>query len=305
MYIQYKELKKIYNKNKLEVQELNQDLESLKQSLQKNEKRGNMDIYNNSLLEYDIEKANAGLNLLKMEIEAIRSYYTTLQKEYERVGNELLILREQHALDKEKCAILDTNLINLSKDHETVIKERHATIIQIQELKKQIDLMFSKKDPLAETLMQVLKERQNSVKTLDKKLAETSEKMKQELAKAEELSNKLSKDKDFIEKMKYRNDVAELQLVQIEAKIKAESNRKKNSVLLLDHIKQSISTNEKVNKDLQKDVDVFHSKYNKAVKATSILSSKINKKREENFKDTAEIKKLQEELARLKESETV
>jgi len=300
MLKQHDELKNTYKKNRFEVQELNYELKRLKRELQLNEKNKNKDIYNNSLLEYDVEKANASYNLVKMGLESVRSYYANLQKEYLRVGKELSTLKEQYALDKEKCSLVDTSVLKLTRDHETVVKERHTTTIQIEELKKQLDLMVAKKDPLATTLTQVLKERQDSRTALDKKLSETSQKMKQGLAKAEELNKKLSKDKDALEKVKKQHDVAERQLVQIEAKIKEESKSKKERTTELDQVKQSITIREKINNDLQKDVDSVRAKYNKVIGANTTLTNKINKQREENLKDSAEIKKLQDAIAAMK-----
>lgn len=297
---EYEALKKKYRKNHYEERQVNSELKGLKRNLSVQVKSKDVSIFKSGLLEYDIEKALAGYNKVKLEVDAVKSYYDNLQKEYIRVGKELSVLKDEHALDKTKCSLIDTKLIKNKRDFETLTKEVQAVDTQIIELKKQLALMVTKKDPLADTLGQVLADRQKQKTEIDKKLAEASTKMKAELKSQQELKRKLSIDEDKLTQLKKQQSLDERQLVQTKEKINKESEDKKRREVELKQIKESISIRDNVNKSLQTDVNKMRDKYNKGIKTGTDIVSKINEMRTKTVNESLEIKKLREAIEKLK-----
>jgi len=297
---EYEELKKKYRKNRYEERQARSELNSLKHNLRYQVKEKDLAIFKSGLLEYDIEKALAAYNKVKLEVDAIKSYYDNLQKEYIRVGKDLDILKDEHSLDKEKCAVIDTKLIKYKRDHETLLKEVQGEESQVREIKKQLALMTSKKDPLAATLAQVLSDRQKQKAAIDKKLAEAGAKMKIELKTQQELKRKLSIDEDKLTQLKKQRSLDERQLVQTQEKIKKESEDKKRREIELKQIKDSISVRDGMNKSLQVDVNKARQKYNDVIKQETSVVQKINEMRTKTVSESMEIKKLRDAIEKLK-----
>lgn len=297
---EYEALKKKYRKNHFEELEVNGELKTLKRKLNVQVKSKDVSIFKSGLMEYDIEKALAAYNKVKLEVDAIKSYYDNLQKEYIRVGKELSVLKEEHSLDKQKCSLVDTKVVKYKRDFETLTKEVQGEESQIRELKKQLALMVSKKDPLADTLTQVLADRQKQKAEIDKKLAETSAKLKADLKSQQELKRKLSIDEEKLTQLKKQQSLDERQLVQTKEKIKKESEDKKRREVELKQIKESINIRDGVNKSLQTDVNKMRDKYNKVVKDGTSITAKINEMRTKTVGESLEIKKLRDAIEKLK-----
>lgn len=296
---EYDALKKNYRKNRNEELEVRGELKSLKRNLQYQAKEKDIAIYKSGLLEYDIEKALAAYNKVKLEVDAVKSYYDNLQKEYIRVGKELDILKEEHALDKEKCSLVDTKLVKSKRDYETLIKVVQAGESQLREVRKQLDLMVAKKDPLATTLAQVLADRQKEKAEVDKKLAVASAKMKIELKSQQELKRKLSIDEDKLTRLKKQRSLDERQLVQTQEKINKESADKKRREIELKQIKESISIRDGINRNLQVDVHKAREKYNKVIRDETNVVNRINEMRNKTVTESIEINKLRESISKL------
>ncbi len=296
---EYDALKKKYSKNRHERLEVRGELQTLKSNLHYQVKEKDVAIYKSGLLEYDIEKALAAYNKVKLEVDAVKSYYTNLQKEYIRVGKDLSALKEEHALDKEKCSLVDTKLIKSKRDYEALIKVVQGGEIQLREVKKQLDLMVAKKDPLATTLAKVLVDRQKEKAVIDKKLAEAGVKLKIELKKQQELKRKLSINEDKLTRLKKQQSLGERQLVQTKEKINKEAAEKKRREIELKQIKESISIRDGINRNLQVDVNKAREKYNKVIRDETNVVKRINDIRTKTVGESLEIRKLRESITKL------
>jgi len=296
----YTELQKKYRQNIQEEITTSSELETLKKKMGI-ESKGKISEGNKvRLYEYDMEKVQAALNNINLEVNALKSYYESLQKTYIKTGKDLDTLKEEYALDKEKCAVVDTSLAKSKTDFSKLEKDVVSATSTVNELKKQLGLLTAKSDPLAATLTPVLQDRQKEKLAIDKKLAETGAKLKAELATAEQLKKKLKLDEDKLVELTKQRSLGELQLVKTKAKFNAGSQEKTKLENELKQLNNSITVNDSINKKLQDDINNLRSKYNKVVKEELGTTEKIVAARTKTVNQSIEIKKLQDTIESIK-----
>ena len=300
---EYSALKKKYKKNTTIYNEINKDLKKITHKLHDDQEIKNKSIYENKLLEYDLEKAAVVQNKIKSEGLAIKSYYDNLQKEYIRIGKQAATLRESISIEKEKCSLIDTMLAKTKRDNAAVIQENKSTEVQIEQLKKQFALADKKRDPVAKILQQKIDEREKQKKEADKKLAEVSAKMKLDLDVQEKLKKKITLDEDKLKTLTKEHSTKENTFVKIQIKLKSEEKEKDKRAVELKQTHESLKVHDKINSDLQKDVDKQRKKYEDEIKHTVLNSSKISTLRSTTLLESQQIKKLQAAIAKIKKEE--
>jgi len=234
-------LKKLHMKNLHEERMLRKELDTLKKRVKIQSKQKDEGIHKQKLLEFDIEKSLANYNKVKLEVETIKAYYTSLQKTHLQNNAELNALKEAVAMDKQKLAVMETNRMRLLQDVTTVSKEKESTGIQIKQLKIQFDLMTTKKDPKAETLQVQLAAMQTTTTEQNNRFAELNARLRFEDAMITDLRNKMTEDLETLAKLKAQYELDERQLVQTEMKLTNQKNEKNRLLEELKQIKDSIA----------------------------------------------------------------
>jgi chromosome segregation ATPase len=295
-------LKKLHMKNLHEERMLRKELDTLKKQVKIQSKQKDEGIHKQKLLEFDIEKSLANYNKVKLEVETIKAYYTSLQKTHLQNNAELNALKEAVAMDKQKLAAMETNRIRLLQDVTTVSKEKESTGIQIKQLKIQFDLMTTKKDPKAETLQVQLAAMQTTTTEQNNRFAELNARLRFEDAMITDLRNKMSEDLETLAKLKAQYELDERQLVQTEMKLTNQKNEKNRLLEELKQIKDSIATKDCSNRSLQKTIAEIRTKYNDAQKHNSEVRNNMNILRKQTIDESLKIKKLQDTVDSLKKS---
>lgn len=293
---EYSELQKKYQQNMQEEITTSSELSTLKKKLGHDAKGKVAEGNKVRLYEYDMEKVQAAYNKVSLEVNTLKSYFESLQKEYIKTGKDLDTLKEEYALDKEKCAVVDTNLTKSKMDYSTVQKEVESATNTVAELKKQLGLMTTKSDPLAATLTPVLQERQKEKLEIDKKLAEMGARLKADMAAAEQLKKKLQLDGEKLAELTKKQSLSQQQLVKTQAKFTSGSQEKTKLESELKQLTDAITVNDGINKKLQDDITNLRNRYNKVVSNESAITTKISTVRTKTVNQSIEIKKLQDAI---------
>lgn len=295
-------LKKQYVKNLHEEGLLRKELDALKKQVKIQSKQKDEGIHKQKLLEFDIEKALANYNKVKIEVDAIKSYYTSLQKAHLQTNAELNALKEAAAMDKQKLAAMETNRTKLQQDLNTVSKEKNSTSEQIKQLKLQSELMTARKDPQADSMKLQLASAQTAASAQHSRFAEINARLRFEDAMITDLKNKMEEDTETLLKLKMQYDLDERQLVQTEMKFTNQEKTKQRLLEELKQIKDTIAIKDRSNRSLQKTIAEIRTKYNHAQIHNSEVRSNMNILRKQTIDESLKIKKLQDTVDSLKKS---
>jgi chromosome segregation ATPase len=295
-------LKKQYMKNLHEERMLRKELDALKKQVKIQSKQKDDGIHKQKLLEFDIEKSLANYNKVQIEVDAMKSYYASLQKTHLQTNAELNALKEAVAMDKQKLGTMETNRTKLLQDLTTVSKEKESTTIQIKQLKLQSDLMTTKKDPKAETLKLQLAAMQTTMTEQNNRFVELNARLRFEDAMITDLRNKMTEDLETLAKLKAQYDLDERQLVQTEMKFTNQEKTKQRLLEELKQIKESIAIKDCSNRSLQKTIAEIRTKYNHAQIHNSEVRNNMNVLRKQTIDESLKIKKLQDTVDSLKKS---
>ena len=162
----------------------------------------------NTVDEYDLEKKTAIYVKFQLESDALKLYRADLEKEHMKIANELARIYETHSIERAKCSSMEKEYLKLKRDYEVSLKEKQASIIIEEQLKKQLTLNDTK------NVENALDERQEQKKALEKKLADIGTKMAQEYEIMNNLKIKLSKDEHTLTQLKKQRHVMEHQMAQ-------------------------------------------------------------------------------------------
>jgi len=186
-----------------------------KNTFDKNKTEAKQEKSVSALYEYDLEKKVAIYVKFQSESDALKSYYTNLEKLYVKSGKDLAMMRETYSIERAKCTTMEKEYTKLKRNYEDLLKEQQASLVIEEQLKKQLSLIDSNHNPLAKTIQKKLDERQEQKKTTEKKIAEEASNVLQEYEIMNNLKLKLSKDEDSITKLKKQYDVMERQMAQL------------------------------------------------------------------------------------------
>jgi chromosome segregation ATPase len=293
-------LKQEYKKNQAEERQISTELENKRNELKKEQDAKDQTLNETSLFEYDLEKKTAIYAKFQSELDALKSYHKNLEKDYIKSGKDLALMRESHSIERAKCTSMETEYTKLKRDYEASLKEKLASEIIEEQLKKQLSLIDTKNDPMAKVIQTTLDERQEQKKVIDMKLAEEATKLKLEYDTMSNLKIKLSKDEDAFTKLKKQRDVIERQMVQLDTKINRDSKQKSVYENELKQMKKTIEVRDVLNKDLQNDINKLRLNYDNDNKIHIKNSSELSRLKAENIATNTMITDMKNKINKFK-----